>query len=85
MTPWLRCRSLKVNHSATATKKNLSANTSDFQRTWTTLIRVFVFSFLLDRLLQYEKLEESSGDSDLTASSDSEPESLRPEGSGVKR
>ncbi|XP_060552770.1 INO80 complex subunit E-like [Ruditapes philippinarum] len=42
-------------------------------------------SFLLDRLLQYEKLEESSGDSDLTASSDSEPESLRPEGSTSKR
>ncbi|KAK3084502.1 hypothetical protein FSP39_014436 [Pinctada imbricata] len=31
-------------------------------------------SFLLDRLLQYEKVEESSGDSDITASSDSEAE-----------
>lgn len=29
-------------------------------------------SFLLDRLLQYEKVEDSSGDSDVTASSDSE-------------
>ncbi|WAR01356.1 IN80E-like protein [Mya arenaria] len=42
-------------------------------------------SFLLDRLLQYEKVDESSGDSDMTASSDSEPESLRPEGSSAKR
>ncbi|XP_061189748.1 uncharacterized protein LOC133197647 isoform X2 [Saccostrea echinata] len=29
-------------------------------------------SFLLDRLLQYEKVDDSSGDSDATASSDSE-------------
>ncbi|XP_060075861.1 INO80 complex subunit E-like [Ylistrum balloti] len=32
-------------------------------------------SFLLDRLLQHEKIDESSGDSDATASSDSEVES----------
>ncbi|XP_050410201.1 uncharacterized protein LOC126824847 isoform X2 [Patella vulgata] len=31
-------------------------------------------SFLLDRLIQYEKVEESSGDSDATASSDSDGE-----------
>lgn len=31
-----------------------------------------IFSFLLDRLLQYEKLDDSSDDSDATASSDSE-------------
>ncbi|XP_022342663.2 uncharacterized protein LOC111136246 isoform X1 [Crassostrea virginica] len=31
-------------------------------------------SFLLDRLIQYEKVEDSSGDSDVTASSDSETE-----------
>lgn len=42
-------------------------------------------SFLLDRLLQYEKLDESSGDSDMTASSDSETESHRNEGTGAKR
>lgn len=42
-------------------------------------------SFLLDRLLQYEKLEESSGDSDLTASSDSESETVRPESGSMKR
>lgn len=34
----------------------------------------FRCSFLLDRLLQYEKVEDSSGDSDVTASSDSEAE-----------
>lgn len=33
---------------------------------------IFLGSFLLDRLLQYEKVEDSSGDSDVTASSDSE-------------
>ncbi|XP_033748224.1 INO80 complex subunit E-like [Pecten maximus] len=32
-------------------------------------------SFLLDRLIQHEKIDESSGDSDATASSDSEVES----------
>ncbi|KAH3721939.1 INO80 complex subunit E-like [Dreissena polymorpha] len=42
-------------------------------------------SFLLDRLLQYEKLEDTSGDSDLTASSDSEPETIKQEGSSGKR
>ncbi|KAL5016684.1 hypothetical protein ScPMuIL_006273 [Solemya velum] len=34
-------------------------------------------SFLLDRLLQYEKVDESSGDSDATASSDSEAEGVK--------
>jgi hypothetical protein len=38
-----------------------------------TLFLLF-FSFLLDRLLQYEKPDESSSDSDATASSDSEAE-----------
>jgi len=33
-------------------------------------------SFLLDRLLQYERLEDSSSDSDVTISSDSELDSL---------
>ena len=31
-------------------------------------------SFLLDRLLKYEKLDDTSDDSDVTASSDSEAE-----------
>ncbi|KAJ8313067.1 hypothetical protein KUTeg_010440 [Tegillarca granosa] len=38
-------------------------------------------SFLLDRLLEYEKIDESSGDSDATASSDSEADGQ----SAVKR
>lgn len=42
-------------------------------------------SFLLDRLLQYEKFDESSGDSDMTASSDSETESLKQDGATLKR
>jgi len=45
----------------------------------------FFCSFLLDRLLQYEKVDESSGDSDMTASSDSEPETVRHDGAGTKR
>lgn len=42
-------------------------------------------SFLLDRLLQYEKLEDSSDDSDVTASSDSDAESHKTEAGGIKR
>ncbi|KAK3596268.1 hypothetical protein CHS0354_038886 [Potamilus streckersoni] len=41
-------------------------------------------SFLLDRLLGYEKINESSEDSDATASSDSEGEGHK-DGSGVRR
>lgn len=42
-------------------------------------------SFLLDRLLQYEKLEDSSDDSDVTASSDSDAEAHKTEAGGIKR
>ena len=35
---------------------------------------MYCYSFLLDRLLQYENVEDSSSDSDMTASSDSETE-----------
>ena len=37
-----------------------------------TLSLLDIDSFLLDRLLQYENVEDSSSDSDMTASSDSE-------------
>ena len=42
-------------------------------------------SFLLDRLLQYEKLDDSSDDSDVTASSDSDAEAHKTEAGGIKR
>ncbi|KAL4224410.1 chromatin remodeling [Mactra antiquata] len=42
-------------------------------------------SFLLDRLLQYEKLDDSTGDSDLTLSSDSESEAIKTETGSTKR
>jgi len=52
----------------------------------TSLTVFFLYcSFLLDRLLQYEKLDDSSGDSDLTASSDSESESFKTETTSGKR
>ena len=43
-----------------------------------------LFSFLLDRLLQYENVEDSSSDSDMTASSDSETEGVREASSSKK-
>ncbi|XP_047667616.1 INO80 complex subunit E isoform X2 [Tachysurus fulvidraco] len=42
-------------------------------------------SFLLDRLLQYERVDEDSSDSDATASSDSEGEVQRERDPGKKR
>ncbi|KAK7488249.1 hypothetical protein BaRGS_00020556 [Batillaria attramentaria] len=42
-------------------------------------------SFLLDRLVQYEKVDDSSGDSDATASSDSDGEGHHREGTPAKR
>jgi len=42
-------------------------------------------SFLLDRLLQYEKLDDSSSDSEVTASSDSEAETGRDASAGKKK
>ncbi|KAL8619148.1 hypothetical protein ACOMHN_019420 [Nucella lapillus] len=42
-------------------------------------------SFLLDRLLQYEKVDDSSGDSDATASSDSDGEGHHRDGVPAKR
>lgn len=35
---------------------------------------LYINSFLLDRLIQHEKIEDSSGDSDATASSESDGE-----------
>ncbi|PVD31323.1 hypothetical protein C0Q70_06735 [Pomacea canaliculata] len=42
-------------------------------------------SFLLDRLLQYENVDDSSGDSDATASSESDGESQHKDGTPAKR
>lgn len=42
-------------------------------------------SFLLDRLMQYEKIDDTSGDSDATASSDSDAEDHHREGIPIKR
>ncbi|XP_076472981.1 uncharacterized protein LOC143302271 isoform X2 [Babylonia areolata] len=42
-------------------------------------------SFLLDRLLQYEKVDDSSGDSDATASSDTDGETHHRDGVPAKR
>lgn len=44
-----------------------------------------VHSFLLDRLLQYENVDDSSGDSDATASSESDGESQHKDGTPAKR
>ena len=46
---------------------------------------VCVCSFLLDRLMQYEKVEDSSGDSDATASSDSDVDGHHRDGVPAKR
>ena len=43
-----------------------------------------LFSFLLDRLLQYERVDSSSSDSDATASSESEGEGPKEGGSSKK-
>ena len=45
---------------------------------WVKYQCLIVDSFLLDRLLRYEKLEDSSDDTDATASSDSELETKEP-------
>lgn len=42
------------------------------------------FSFLLDRLIQYEKVDDSSSDSDATASSDSEGDAPKEAGASKK-
>ena len=42
------------------------------------LLHVFLFSFLLDRLLQYEKVDASATDTDVTASTDSDEEQHAP-------
>ena len=53
---------------------------------FTIISHLFIcFSFLLDRLLQYEKLDDSSDDSDLTASSDSDHEAHKTESGSLKR
>ena len=49
------------------------------------MVTVCVCSFLLDRLMQYEKVEDSSGDSDATASSDSDVDGHHRDGVPAKR